>query len=192
MNITKQTNPNVGWGLKHGSKFGIAWSSTRFRWGWSTVLFPFPKLLKDDRSVANLLSWGKPYIWRMCLVLATGPGYPAAVRVWTGKTVRFGSRPVQIPDPQFLGGPNPDPYPSTRGFCRVWLDPSVPISGLYFRVFLFMVAFRYPTLLCKILTLVHSCLYLPYWLPFYWKHAKTSSLLHHEVVYEWFFVSCHE
>ena len=29
------------------------------------------------------------------LVLATGPGNLTAVRVWTGKTFRFGSRSVQ-------------------------------------------------------------------------------------------------
>ena len=68
------------------------------------------------------------------LVLATGLGNPPAVRVWTAKTSRFGSRPVQKPDPLTLGGPNPDPYPSTRGFRRVWLDPSVPISCSAFRV----------------------------------------------------------
>jgi hypothetical protein len=93
--------------------------------------------------------------YRIQLVLATGPGNPPAVRVRTGKTVRFGSRTVQKPDPQRLGGPNPDPYLSTRGFCRVWLDPSVPISGSVFRVFLFMVAFRYPTVNRKILTFAH-------------------------------------
>jgi len=68
------------------------------------------------------------------LVLATGPGNPPAVRVLTAKTGRFGSRPVQKPDPLTLGGPNPVPYPSTRGFRRVWLDLSVPISGSAFRV----------------------------------------------------------
>jgi len=89
------------------------------------------------------------------VVLATGPGNPPAVQVWTGKTVRFGSRTVQKLDPQHLGGPNPDQYPSTRGFCRVWLDPSVPISGSVFQVFLFMVAFRYPTVNRKILSFAH-------------------------------------
>jgi hypothetical protein len=39
------------------------------------------------------------------LVLATGPGNPPAVRVRTGKTVRFGSRTVQKPDPQHLVNP---------------------------------------------------------------------------------------
>jgi len=85
-------------------------------------------------SISNLQnSIGKgPCEW--WLVLATGPGNPPAVRVWTAKTGRFGSRTVQKPDLQTLGGPNPDPYPSTRGLRRVWLDPSVPISGSAFRV----------------------------------------------------------
>jgi hypothetical protein len=67
-------------------------------------------------------------------VLATGLGNPSAVRVRTRKTGRFGSRPGQIPDTLTLGGPNPDPYPSTYRFRRVWLDPSVSISGSAFRV----------------------------------------------------------
>jgi hypothetical protein len=41
------------------------------------------------------------------LLLAMGPGNTPAVRVWTGKTVQFGSRPVQHPDLELLGGPNP-------------------------------------------------------------------------------------
>jgi len=68
------------------------------------------------------------------LVLATGPGNPPAVRVWTPKTGWVGSRTVQKPDPQTLGGPNPDPYTSSLGFRRVWLDQSVPTSGSAFRV----------------------------------------------------------
>jgi hypothetical protein len=72
--------------------------------------------------------------WYWLLVLATGPGIPPAVRVGTAKPGRSGSRPVPKPNPQTLGGPIPDPYLSTRGFCRVWLDPSVPISGSAFRV----------------------------------------------------------
>jgi hypothetical protein len=67
-------------------------------------------------------------------VFATGPGNPPAVRVWSTKTGWFGSRPVRKPDPLTLGGPNLDPYPSTRGFRRDWLDPSVPISGSAFLV----------------------------------------------------------
>jgi len=99
------------------------------------------------------------------LVLAMGPGNPPAVWDWTGKTVLFGPRPIQSPDPELLGGLNLYLYPSTRGFCRVWLDPSVPISSSRFRVFLFMVAVRYVTVMCKISTLVHDSLYLFYWLP---------------------------
>jgi len=71
---------------------------------------------------------------RGILVQATGAGNPPAVRVWTAETGRFGSRPIQKPEQLTLGGPNPDPYPSTRGICRVWLDPSVPISGSAFQV----------------------------------------------------------
>jgi len=68
------------------------------------------------------------------LVLATGPGNPPAVRVWTTEMAWFGSKPAQKPDPLTLGGPNLDPYPSTCGFRRVWLDLSGPISGSAFRV----------------------------------------------------------
>ena len=63
------------------------------------------------------------------VVLATGPGNPPAVQVLTAKTGGFGSRPVRKPDQLTLGGPSLDPYPSTRGFRRIWLDPSVPITG---------------------------------------------------------------
>jgi hypothetical protein len=68
------------------------------------------------------------------IVLATGRGKPPAVRVWTAKTVRFGSTPGQKPDSLTLARPNLDRYPSTRGFHRVWLDASVAISGSAFWV----------------------------------------------------------
>jgi len=106
------------------------------------------------------------------LVLAMGPGNLPAVQVWTGKTVRFGTRPVQKPDPELLGGPNLHPYLSTRGFCWVWLDPSVLLSGFHFRVFLFMVAVRCTAVMCKILTLVHHSLYLSHLLPLYSKPRR--------------------
>ena len=112
----------------------------------------FPRLLYSDSTCSQVLP-GSPeghyissvnsgrgmYATRVAtrhrgVVLATGPGNPPPVWVWTVKTGRFGSRPSQKPDPQLLGGPNPDPYPSTRGFRRVWLDPSVPISGSACRV----------------------------------------------------------
>jgi len=69
------------------------------------------------------------------LVLATGPCIQPAVRVRTTKTVQFASRPVQNPDPPGLGWSNTDPYASTGGFCQVWLDSSVPISGSVIQVF---------------------------------------------------------
>jgi len=72
--------------------------------------------------------------FRMPLELATDPDNPPAVQIWTAKTGRFGSRPVQKPNPLILDGPYPDPYPSTRKFCLVWLDPLVPFSSSAFRV----------------------------------------------------------
>jgi len=68
------------------------------------------------------------------LMLAMGPGNLPAVRVWTAKSGRFGSRPIQRPNPLTLGGPNPNTDPSTRRFHRVWLAPLVPISGCAFQV----------------------------------------------------------
>jgi len=117
---------------------------------------------------------------RMWVVLATGPGNPTAVRVQTGRTVPFGSRTVQKPDAQGPGGPNPDPFPSTFGFCRVWLDASVPISGSVFRVVLFMVAFRYPTANRKILTFAGGCLFQMNQPPLSLKTRDTRSLPHPE------------
>ena len=69
------------------------------------------------------------------LVLAIGPGNLPAVWVWTVKTVQFGSKPIQNPDPRHLGRPNTDPYLSTRGVWQVWLDPLVPISDSSFQLF---------------------------------------------------------
>jgi len=76
------------------------------------------------------------------LLLATGLGNMPVVVDWNAKTGRFGSRPLQKPDPLPLGGPHPDSYRSTTGFCKAWQDPSVPISGFALRVSLFIVTFR--------------------------------------------------
>jgi hypothetical protein len=114
------------------------------------------------------------------IVLATGLGNVPAVWVQTGKTVWFGSRTVQKPHPQHLRGPNPDLYASTRGLCRVWLDPSVPISGSVFQVVLFMVAFKYPTVNREILTFAHHCSFQMNRLPLWLKTSDTCSLPHSE------------
>jgi len=112
------------------------------------------------------------------LLIATDPGNPQKVPDWTGKTVQFGSRTVQKPDSLLLGGPNPAPYPSTRGFHRVWLDPSHPISGFAFQVSLFIVAFRYLTVNHKILTMVRQCFFWTNWPPLWWKYVDKCSLPH--------------
>jgi hypothetical protein len=127
----------------------------------------------------------------LCLALATGQGNPPAVRVWTGKMVRFSSRTIQKPDLELLGRPNPYLYLSTRRICRVWLDPSVPVSGSPFRVFLFMVAVTYVTVMCKISTLVHHSLYLFHWRPLYSKQGETCSLLRAEVECDQLFILQH-
>jgi len=113
----------------------------------------------------NTLLWSDTLLKLTHLVLATDSGNWPVVWVWTGKIVHFGSRPIWKPDPLLHGGPNPYPYLLTLGFCWVWQDPSVSISSSHSRDSLFMVAFGYPTVMCKILTLVHHCLCLLYWLP---------------------------
>jgi len=117
------------------------------------------------------------------LVLTTGPGIPPAAwasRLWSGfgPEIRFGSRIVQKPDPLLHGGLNPALCSSSRVFRQVWLDRSDPISGSAFRVYLFMVAFRYPTVNCKILTMVLHCHFLMYWQPLYSKQVERCSLPH--------------
>jgi hypothetical protein len=101
-----------------------------------------------------------------------GPGNPPALRIWTGKMVGFGSRTVQKLDPEHLRGPNLYLYLITRGICQVSLDPSVPVSGSPFQVPLSMVAVRYVTVMCKILTLVHHALYWFHWQPFILKTRR--------------------
>jgi len=114
-----------------------------------------------------------------------GQGDPPVVRVLTGRTVQFCSRTVQKPEPLLLGGTNPAPYPSTHGFHRVWQDLSGQISSSEFRVFLFMVAFRYPTVNCILFTMVLQCHCLMYWQPFYSKRVERHSLPHPHNEHQW-------
>jgi len=94
------------------------------------------------------------------------------------ETGLFCSRPNRKPYLLPLGRPNPDPYPSTHRFSRVWLDLSVAISGSAFRVFLIMVAFWYLTVHCKILTMVQHSHFLMYWQPLYREQVERRSLPH--------------
>ena len=90
-------------------------------------------------------------------MLARGACNPPAVWVQTGNMNWIGFTNIHKPNPQRLGGPNPDSYPATAEVCGVWLDPSVRISGSVFWVLLFMVAFRYPTANQKTLTVIRHC-----------------------------------
>jgi len=77
----------------------------------------------------------KGCMMRICLVLATGPGNLPAVRVRTGRTVRFSSKTVQKPDSLRLALPDPVSYPSIDGFRLVWLDLQVQSPVLQLRLF---------------------------------------------------------
>jgi len=109
--------------------------------------------------------------------------------------VRFSARTVQKPDPLLLGSPNPDPYPSTIGFCRIWLHQSSPISDSAFQV-QFMVASRYPTVKGKILTTVCCCDFWIYWPPLQSKNEKWHDLCHPGIEHQrsvnniWSFILC--
>jgi len=117
------------------------------------------------------------YVYR---VLSTGTDNVPAVRVPTTKTVRYNSRLVPKPNLRPRGGPNLYPYPSTRGFCWVLLDLSGPISGFAFRVVLYMVPFRDPTVNRKILTLIHHCLIWMNWPSWNLTKGEARSLDHSE------------
>jgi hypothetical protein len=118
----------------------------------------------------------KPGWLKVRVVLAMGPGNPPAVQIRTANMVWLGSKAVQKPDPLHLGGPNSDPNPSKGELCRVWLDPSGPISGSGLRAFQFMVAFRYPIANRKILSLEYHCSFLMYWPPLKSKTSEKHSL----------------
>jgi hypothetical protein len=124
------------------------------------------RLRKEGNARINNVSAMRPgfakTIEKVRIVLAVGPGNPPAVRIRTAKTVWFSSKPVRKPNPLHRGWPNPDPYPSTRGFGQIWLDPSDPISSSGFWICLFIVAFRYPIANRKILTLVYCCPFVMY------------------------------
>ena len=119
------------------------------------------------------------------LVFATGAGNMPAVRVWTGKTVRFGSWRFQNLELLPLGSPNPDPYPSTGRFRRVWQDPLAPVFGSAFRVVLCMVAFRYCAVNHKISTMVCHCFLWMYWQPLKSITGEACSLSHPGNEHQW-------
>ena len=137
--------PSVwSWGLMN-SGFGSVWE----------LRGPARSALEGKTlQAAVLFSLRRARAWKL---LTTGPGKMPAVRIRRRKTGLFGSRPAEKPDPLLLGGPNLAPYQRTRRFCLVRPAPSGQISGSAIGVVLFTVAFRYPTVNRKILTMVHHC-----------------------------------
>ena len=123
----------------------------------------------------SLYDWCFQMMW---LVLATALSDPPAVRVWTRQMIQFGTKSVQKPDPLLLGGSNPAAYRSTRGIRQVCLDPSCAISGCAFRVVVFMVAFRCPTVNRKISMIIPHCFFWMYWLPLCSIQVDKCSLTH--------------
>jgi len=79
---------------------------------------------------------------------------------WINPSVLFQDRAISWTAAS--GGPIQYLYLSTTELYRIWLDPLVAISSARFRVLLCMVAFRFPTVMCKILTLVYHCVFLFY------------------------------
>jgi len=109
-------------------------------------------------------------------MLATGLGILPAVWVQIRKKGWFGSRPVKNQASPPPGSQYPDSYPSTRGFSRVWFDPSGPISGSSFLVVPFIVAFRYPAVNRKIIIMVCYCSSWTNWPPVNLENGETGSL----------------
>jgi len=159
---------------------GVIWTMIMTLQKWFTIF----DLLIQDHTTLQFNRRGRVMHHRMlasvAMVLAMGPGNPPAVRVWPARTIWFGSTTVQKPDQLLPAGPNPAPYLSTSGFRLVWVDQLGPRCSSAFGVFLFMVAFRYPTVNFKILSMVQHCHFLMYWQPFYSKQVERRSLPHPE------------
>jgi len=153
--------------------------------GWDTTALNLQKIKShsrrswfDDKPKVPLRHKetvdGSHYSWSPCMkyaqeheanqtthwpwvVLAMGQGNVPAAWVCTAKTDRFGSRPIQKPDPLTLGGPHSDPEPSARGYRWVWLDPVGSYPWFHVLGFPFIITLRYVTVNHKILRLVsHS------------------------------------
>jgi hypothetical protein len=108
------------------------------------------------------------------------PGNLPAVRVSIAQHGQFDSKPDQQQDPLPLSCPNPDLHPSTCRCCRVWLNPSVPISGCWIWFSLFIVTLRYATVKRKMMTLVCCWQFWMYWLPWWPNKTETHTLPHCE------------
>jgi len=158
------------------------------------------RLVEDCKHVSRILSWdfregsvrGVHFRQLMThcadvvlLLWATGPGDPPAVWVWTRSMVGFGFKTVHKPNWLHLGRANLYLYSSSGGDSRGWLTLLGPISGSRFRVALILVIFRHHTVKCKILTLIHHCLCLLYWLSIKSQSIERRFLLYPEPECQW-------
>jgi len=90
-------------------------------------------------------------------MFATGPGNLPAEEVRNVIPVLFSSRMVPTSDALCHGGPQKYLNPSTSGRSQVSLEPSAPISGSGFWVWIFLVVFKYSTTNREILTVEYHC-----------------------------------
>lgn len=98
----------------------------------------------------------------------------------TVQTVQFRFRPLEEHYPLLLVESNLNITYSSLGFCHVCLDQTVTIHGSGYRVFVFIVTFRYPTANRKLFTFLPHCLVLMYCSPLWSKTRETHTMPHQE------------
>jgi hypothetical protein len=124
------------------------------------------------------------------IVLTTGSDNSPAVQVSTTKIIRFCSEHVEKPNSLLLGGPDHEPYLFARGFCPVWLDRLVPLSGFVFRVSQFLMTFRYAAANCTISTALGQYLFWMHMPPWWSKQREIRSLPQDENECQWSVNDC--
>jgi len=136
--------------------------------------------LRSKTIIACAIHQYNPISSEVQLELANDPGKQSVVQGQSTKTVRFGLGKVKNPDQLNKARLNLDLFVSTHGLCPGLLDMPVPIPCSSYWVFVFVVAYRYRTANCKILTLVCYYPFLMYWVSISWNTGETCCLPHPE------------